>query len=128
MRWLSVSLVVFVQLYVLNPELVKLPMLFVHFVEHQHEEGDLSFEAFLYEHYSESEHHRSGHMGHESLPFHHHHGMLVDHAEGKILSADPPATVSFPEEYAASPSPLRGTVDPLMGHLAELLRPPRSLA
>lgn len=128
MRWFSIALVAFVQLYVLNPELVKLPMLFIHFAEHQHEEGDISFGTFLTEHYSESDHHRSGQADHENLPFHHHHGMLVDHAEGKILIAPPLARVSFPEANTGCLGARRIVSSPLNGHLSELLRPPRRTA
>lgn len=125
---LRTVVIVWVQLYLLAPELTKLPMLFQHYREHAETDSSLDVSAFLDLHYADSEHEDSDHQEHGNLPFHHHHAGAVDHAGCKVLSSDPLEPVSFPELFAAREEPFLPEDSELSGHQAELLRPPRTKA
>ena len=121
-------LLAWVQLYMLGPELTKLPMLLMHYQEHCTDDGPLSFSAFLDLHYSERGHDKADHKGHENLPFHHHHGCVVDHCSLKVYTSDPAPAVSFPALVAKSYMGLLVDDAELSGHPRIVLQPPKSLA
>lgn len=50
-------------------QLLKLPVLIHHYLEHHDDEAGLSFTAFLHKHYNEVNSHPSPNNEHESLPF-----------------------------------------------------------
>jgi len=107
---------------------VHLPQLVHHYQEHRAEQEGLSFLDFLAMHYAERDHQHND-RSHEDLPFKtHQHGPGIDHGNLKQTVSDPLRAVSFPELSGERDHPLPRQDDPLMGHLAELLRPPRPLA
>ena len=119
---------VWVQLYMLAPELTRLPMLFHHYREHAEVNSELDLAAFMDLHYEDSEHEDSDPQEHGNLPFHHHHAGAVDHAGCKVLSSAPLDPVSFPDLFAAREEPFVPSDCELSGHHTELLRPPRAQA
>lgn len=126
---LRTFLLLWVQAHLVSPELLKLPMLFGHFVEHcQEDGGDTDFLGFLAAHYLDKSHAESDDKGHHDLPFHHHHGMVVDQAVVKIPGSEPLRAVSFPEVAAKPAIPLPASGAPMSGHAGTLLQPPRPLA
>lgn len=56
-------------------ELLKLPVLVQHFMEHRSEEGDVSFVNFMKMHYAKEEHHHEPNHNHQ-LPFKSHEGCI----------------------------------------------------
>jgi len=125
---LRLAVVLWVQLYLLAPEMTKLPMLVEHYREHTGANSALDLSAFLELHYADGSHQDSDHQEHVNLPFHHHHSGAVDHAGCKVLSSAPSDPVSFPELFAAREEPFLPEDTELTGHQAELLRPPRTQA
>ena len=63
-----ISFILFIYVFVSTPllELVKLPRLYTHYIEHKKENQQLSFTGFLYLHYGDEAHAESHH---NSLPF-----------------------------------------------------------
>ena len=118
---LRLAVVLWLQLYLLAPEMAKLPMLVEHYREHTGSNSALDLSAFLELHYADGSHQDSDHQEHGNLPFHHHHS-------GAVLSSAPPDPVSFPELFAAREAPFLPEDTELTGHQAELLRPPRTQA
>ncbi len=122
-------LLIWLQLYMLGPEMMKLPMLVGHYHEHVAQDGALSFADFIAQHYAIGGHEEADHEGHENLPFHHHHnGATTDHCACKVWTSDPSPAVSFPALLGERP--LGAVVDEgeLAGHRRALLQPPRTLA
>ncbi|MBK6343386.1 MAG: hypothetical protein IPF41_12555 [Flavobacteriales bacterium] len=107
---------------------MRLPILFVHYLEHKADSEDLDLASFIALHYTDEEHHAQDHSGHENLPFHHHHGAGMDHASSNVFANEPLRQVSFPALSALSPIALPYDQDVLAGHHPELLRPPRAQA
>ncbi|GEM_PF-925902 len=127
--WLRLGLLLWIQVHLVSPELVKLPMLFVHYADHLQQQDELSFADYLGHHYTDEAHEESDHPGHGALPFHHHHhGVVADHCSTKVLTSDPLAVVNFPEAAADRDRPLPVAGRLLCGHVGSLLRPPRVLA
>ncbi len=120
--------ILWIQAYLVSPDLLKLPGLFAHFNEHQAAGEVLDPSTFLALHYADEEHQAADHNGHENLPFHHHHGAALDQQVAKVIAADPLRPVSFPALSARKASSLPVEEDLLAGHHAELLRPPRTEA
>ena len=122
------AILLWVQAYLLGPELLKLPLLITHFVEHRTGEEDLSFSHYLENHYADLSHEEDCDNEHGDLPYHHHHGASTDQCTIKLYDSDPVNAVSFSPLIARSATPI--TIDPglLSGHNTELLRPPRTLA
>ncbi|MBL0132822.1 MAG: hypothetical protein IPP79_01820 [Chitinophagaceae bacterium] len=50
-------------------QLLKLPMLVHHYLEHHEDDAGISFAEFLHKHYEEEHEHASKHNDHEKLPF-----------------------------------------------------------
>ena len=125
--WLLLP-ILWVQGFVVSPDLMKLPLLFAHYLEHQASDEELDLGTFIALHYSNDDHQSQDHSGHENLPFHHHHGAAVDHQLTKLLTSEPSRQVSFPVLAARTASPIANASDLLSGHNSELLRPPRTLA
>jgi hypothetical protein len=93
---LRLAVVLWLQLYLLAPEMAKLPMLVEHYREHTGSNSALDLSAFLELHYADGSHQDSDHQEHGNLPFHHHHSGAVDHAGCKVLSSAPPDPVQLP--------------------------------
>jgi hypothetical protein len=121
-------LIGWVQLYLFAPELMKFPMLMLHFNEHRDLEEGLTFAAFLDLHYANNGHEEADHEGHESLPFHHHHGTGVDACACKVWTSDPRAAVSFPQVMAERPQAPPADGSRSQGHPPAPFQPPRTLA
>ena len=121
-------ILLWVQLFVLGPELLKLPVLAGHYWEHAAEDGPLSFSDFIDLHYANSDHEEADHEDHAGLPFHHHHSTPGDLASIKVWTSDPLPHVSFPDESAELQ--LGDLIDELelVGHPRGLLQPPRHQA
>ncbi len=121
-------LLVWVQLYLFAPELMKLPMLVLHFNEHRSVEEDLTFAGFLDLHYADNGHEEADHEGHESLPFHHHHGAALDACVCKVWTSDPKVEVSFPQLMGDRPQGPPEDGSRSQGHPSAPFQPPRALA
>ena len=128
MTLLRLAFIIWVQANLLGPELLKLPLLIMHYQEHLAEDDALDFNGFLTLHYANTGHEESDRTDHENLPFHHHHGAALDQSVTKVLMSDPLPTVSFPELMGAHAVGLVADDAELAGHARGLLRPPKSLA
>jgi len=53
-------------------DIVKLPVLVVHYFHHNHTDKHIHFTDFIADHYSDHEHHDKDHDNHNNLPFHNH--------------------------------------------------------
>ena len=124
----SILPILWVQGFLVSPDLMKLPLLFAHYLEHQASGEELEIDAFIALHYANDEHQAADHNGHENLPFHHHHGAAIDQHMAKVIASDPLRPVSFPALCARKAIALPVDEDVLAGHHPELLRPPRTLA
>lgn len=120
--------ILWVQGYLVSPDLMKLPLLFAHFMEHQAAAERLDFDAFIALHYDNDDHETQDHRSHENLPFHHHHGAAMDQHFTKVIAPAPLRPVSFAALSARKAIALPVDKDLLAGHHPELLRPPRALA
>ncbi|MGV3636749.1 MAG: hypothetical protein ACO1NQ_03785 [Flavobacteriales bacterium] len=120
--------ILWVQGFLVSPDLLKIPVLVAHYFEHQATTEGLDLSGFLALHYANDDHQAADHDGHENLPFHHHHGAAVDHHTTQVLGSEPMRPVSFPELSARVATALPEDDDLLAGHQAELLRPPRTRA
>ncbi|MBK9177455.1 MAG: hypothetical protein IPM46_14205 [Flavobacteriales bacterium] len=125
-RFWSILPILWVQGFLVSPDLVKLPLLFAHFFEHQASDEELDLSSFIALHYASEEHQAED--GHENLPFHHHHGAAVDQHMAKVIGSDPLRPVSFPTLSARKAITVPVDEDLLAGHQSELLRPPRTRA
>ena len=126
---LSIALVIVLQVYLLGPELYKLPVLFAHYLEHAATDESFDMDAFVHLHYVDHGHGENGDTDHERLPFHHHHhGTTVDQCFGQVYLVWPQHALSFPSLAARSVTVLPVVPDLRSGHNSELLRPPRILA
>ncbi len=121
-------MLVWVQLYLFAPELMKFPLLVLHFNEHRSVEEDLTFDAFLVLHYADNGHGEADHEGHESLPFHHHHGSSADACACKVWTSAPRAVVSFPQLMGDRPQGPPEDGSRSQGHPSAPFQPPRALA
>lgn len=128
MRLLATALILWVQGYLFSPELIKLPALWLHFVEHRAEQPDLDLGSFLAMHYEDAAHQEGDHDGHESLPFHHHHGAALDQCGTKLIAGEPVPAVSFPQLSGALVHADIAADDPMAGFRTALLQPPRARA
>jgi len=120
--------ILWVQGFLASPDLMKLPLLFAHYFEHQATAEELDLATFIALHYANDDHQAEDHSGHENLPFHHHHGAAVDQQVAKVIASDPLRLVSFPSLSALKAIALPVDKDLLAGHHPELLRPPRTQA
>lgn len=78
-------------------ELLKLPMLAHHYIEHIHDEKQLTFAEFMAEHYEEQILHPNGkHQDHEKLPF-----KSLDHCDVHLVTISPEMglSVSKPSSF-----------------------------
>lgn len=128
MRSMGLIIIVWVQGYLFAPELIKLPMLWMHFDEHHESDPFMGFGDFLALHYGNESHEDADHQGHQGLPFHHHHGATSDGCVMKVWFGDALRQVSFPEEAGQLAVAIPKDDELLGGHMSELLRPPRPLA
>jgi hypothetical protein len=120
--------ILWVQGVLVSPDLMKLPLLFVHYLEHKAASEDLDMAAFIALHYANDDHQTEDHGNHEKLPFHHHHGAALDQQIQKLLVDDAFRSVSFPVLSSRKAVVLPVNKDLLAGHHPELLRPPRTKA
>lgn len=120
--------ILWVQGFLVSPDLMKLPLLFAHYLEHKAASEDLEMLAFIELHYADDDHQAEDHENHENLPFHHHHGAAVDQQQFKLLGNDPFRVVSFPGLSGQRAVTLPADKDLLAGFHPEFLRPPRQLA
>lgn len=128
-RWLPVLPVLWVQVFLISPDLVKLPALFSHYRHHAASHPDLDVWTFLADHYGERAEFAREHPGHDALPFHHHHNdATVDHCMTKLIAGEPLAAVSFPDEQGAHMVVPLPDDDLSAGFRSALLQPPRPLA
>ena len=128
MTLLRVAFIIWVQANLLGPELLKLPLLIMHYQEHLAEDDALDFNGFLTLHYADTGHEESDRTDHEDLPFHHHHGTLLDQSEAKVWMSDPVPVVSFPELLGEHALGVVSDEAELAGHARALLQPPKGLA
>lgn len=124
----SILPILWVQGFLVSPDVMKLPLLFAHYLEHQATGDALEPSAFIALHYANEEHQAEDHSGHENLPFHHHHGAAIDQHWAKVIGSDSLRPVSFPALCARKAIALPVDEDVLAGHHPELLRPPRTQA
>lgn len=124
---LRTLVLVWVQAYLLGPEMTKLPLLFLHYQEHLAENEALDFNSFLALHYTDTDHEGSDRSDHQNLPFHHHHGTAADQCVAKVWMSDPVPVVSFPELLGKRFIGGLTNDAELAGHARGLLQPPRSL-
>jgi hypothetical protein len=129
MRRSTFSLIVlfWVQAYLLGPELLKLPALVMHYVEHCTEEEELGFMTFLDLHYADPDHQENGDDDHEQLPYHHHHG-AVDCCGAPVYLAQSIRSLVVPASSLPPVGPLPTEEELLSGHTRGLIQPPRVLA
>lgn len=128
LRTWSILPILWVQGFLVSPDLMRLPLLFGHFVEHQAMAVELDLAAFIAMHYANDEHQTEDQTGHENLPLHHHHGAAVDQQLAKVIASDPLRPVNFPSLGARKAIALPVDEDLLAGYHPELLRPPRTQA
>lgn len=128
MRHLITIVVFWTQGYLFAPELMQLPLLLSHYLEHRESDSGIGFEEFLVLHYSDHDHEAELPGEHDQLPFHHHHGAALDHCCLKLITSDPPPPVSFPDALLDREPVVPPKGGPLSGFLSTLLQPPRSLA
>ena len=122
---LIVLVLMWVQAYLLGPELMKIPVLVSHYIEHCDDDQDLSFSSFIAEHYTDAGQTEDGDHDHEGLPYHHHGQTDGGHAPVFIThdhSASEPGGAS-----GMSIPTLPSEEDILAGHTRGLIQPPRSL-
>lgn len=117
-------ILLWVQAYLLGPELLKLPLLIGHYVEHSIEEEDLTFSRFLEEHYAGLGHEEDCDTEHEGLPYHHHHGS-VDGGVAPLFIAQTMRSVSVGQGALKAMASLPSEADLLPGHTRGLIQPPR---
>ncbi|MCB0770083.1 MAG: hypothetical protein KDC00_06735 [Flavobacteriales bacterium] len=117
-------ILLWVQAYLLGPELLKLPLLIGHFVEHSMVEEDLSLSRFLEEHYAGLGHEEDCDTEHDGLPYHHHHG-AADGSLVPIFMARPVSATSFCQGALTVLTGLPSVADTLPGHTRGLIQPPR---
>ncbi|MBL7939354.1 MAG: hypothetical protein JNL43_08340 [Flavobacteriales bacterium] len=127
MSVLRVFILLWVQAFVFGPELMKLPMLFLHYEEHCETDGALDLGTFLKLHYADTDHEGSDRSSHGDLPFHHHHGTATDQCGLKVWMSDAAAPVSIAERPASRPQPSHSDEAVLPGHARALLQPPKGL-
>jgi len=120
--------ILWVQGFLVSPDLMKLPLLFAHFLEHTATGEELDLTSFIALHYADEDHQTEDHGDHENLPFHHHHGAALDQHVSKVMANEPMRPVSFPALSALSAIALSLDQDLLAGYHPELLRPPRTQA
>lgn len=120
--------ILWVQGFLVSPDLMKLPLLFAHFLEHQSAAEELDLASFIALHYANDDHETQDHSGHENLPFHYHHGSAMDQHFTKVIASDPFRSVSLSALSALQAIALPVDKDLLAGHHPELLRPPRTVA
>jgi hypothetical protein len=128
MRFFATALILWVQGYLFAPELIKLPAMWAHYLEHREVAPGLDLEGFLAMHYTDLEHQEDGHHDHEDLPFHHHHGSSLDQCSTKLIAVEEVAPVSFPEEQGDRLVVALPDDDLSAGFRRALLQPPRPLA
>ena len=121
----TLTVLLWVQAYLLGPELMKLPLLWQHFQEHRAQDPSMDLESFLDLHYANEVHEDSGDADHEELPFHHHHNGVVDHCSCVVFPYEPMRLVSFPHEQGMAAWPLPMDDGELSGHAFGLIQPPR---
>ncbi|MBK6370544.1 MAG: hypothetical protein IPF64_12190 [Flavobacteriales bacterium] len=119
--------ILWLQGFLVSPDLVKLPILFAHFLEHQATSEELDLTSFIALHYADEEHQADDHDRHENLPFHHHHGAVVDQHFAKMMASDPQRHLRSTPSMLSTVA-LRVDMGLLAGHHSEPLHPPRTLA
>ena len=77
MTFFKKILITFLCIHILLPnqlvqDIVRLPVLVAHFLQHTHTDNHIHFTEFIADHYSDHEHHDKDHDNHNNLPFHNH--------------------------------------------------------
>ncbi len=77
-RFIKKILITFLCLQIILPnqlvqDIVRLPVLVAHYLQHNHTDHHIHFTDFISDHYSDHEHHDKDHKNHNNLPFHNHH-------------------------------------------------------
>lgn len=121
-RKLSSVIIVLAYGLVLMPDLVHLPALVGHYLQHKERSPEIGVLDFLALHYVDKEHSESDDGTHDQLPFHHRHP-AGDNLPTMVLMASMPEvhTPQFPLPAPAA----HGDADPLAGHRYGLIQPPR---
>lgn len=122
---LIVLVTMWVQAYLLGPELMKIPVLVSHYIEHCDDEEGLSFSSFIAEHYTDAGDTEDGDHDHEGLPYHHHGQTDGGHAPA-FIENDPHASELGGASSKSIPV-LPSEEDILPGHTRGLIQPPRSI-
>ncbi len=121
-RTLSTILFALAYAVLLVPDIVHVPTLIGHYLEHQERTPDLGVVDFLALHYADKEHEANGDEDHGQLPFHHHH-TAADAPPPMVMAPLPQVPMSMPAV------PRVPAVDvqehPLAGHAYGLIQPPR---
>lgn len=123
---LIAMLVMWVQAYLFGPELMRVPGLISHYIEHCDEEQGLTFSSFIAEHYSDAGRDDDGDPNHAGLPYHHHNGS-VDNGQTPVYIAQDPHASELDEASGTSIPILPSQADILPGHTSGLIQPPRSI-
>lgn len=108
---------------VLMPDVVRLPTLVGHYIDHRERTPEMGFMAFLELHYANAEHQENGDETHERLPFHHHHTSGDSCSSIALLHA--PALLHDAVHAPVKVFAIHGDDDPLAGHRYGLIQPPR---
>ncbi|MBP8822873.1 MAG: hypothetical protein KBH07_04460 [Flavobacteriales bacterium] len=123
-QWIALSLfALFTSANTEMHELLKLPMLFQHYAEHQ-EEAPIGLWDFLEQHYGKEHHHHGGKDHHHDLPFQCDHHCGAQTLQARL--AEPAASsIVLP---AALNMPLSAIEDriPEPGGPADIWQPPRA--
>ena len=124
---LIVLVLMWVQAYLLGPELMKIPVLVSHYIEHCDDEEGLSFSSFIAEHYTDAGESEDGDHDHEGLPYHHHNGAAVG-AHASVFIAHAPSSSELGGASGKAIPVLPSEADILAGHTRGLIQPPRSVS
>lgn len=119
-------LLTWVQAYLFGPELLRLPLLVSHYVEHCAEEEGLSFSSFIAEHYADAAYDEDCDTEHDGLPYHHHHGS-ADPGPAPVFITDISSSSGSSATVLGALSALPCEMDLLAGHTRGLIQPPRGL-
>ena len=125
---LSIALVIVLQVYLLGPELYKLPVLFAHYLEHAATDESFDMDSFVHLHYVDHGHGENGDTDHERLPFHHHHTSGPDCCGPVMHVAQSVRAEGSPCAAQARPLALPNVGGPMPGYTDGLLQPPRLVA
>lgn len=121
-RRLSVCIITLAYGLLLMPDLVHLPALVGHYLQHKERSPEIGVLDFLALHYVDKEHSESDDGTHDQLPFHHRHP-AGDNLPVMVLMAAVPTQHSL--QLPLHTPVVHGDADPLAGHRYGLIQPPR---